>query len=209
MCLPKDASGRQNSQPLNKIGKYMVLMVMGLVLTACPPNCNSEIRDFGTLPEEALAMVPYQDGESYRFVHSAGQEINFLASRKTTEETEHWDPCGGIIYERNNTNLVPDYPIFNIILSMAKTDTTDWGAQAYLSSVTFPLANTDFYQIDHKFFDSLSIAGEWYRDVYRIKGYKYNSVKENEIFPDSLWYNTEAGILKISMSNGEFYQIVP
>ncbi len=131
-----------------------------MVLTACPPFCNSEIRDFGTLPEQALAMVPYLDGASYRFVHSGGQEINFLASRETTKETEYWDPCGGISYESNTTILVPDYPIFNISLEIAMPDSINWWIQAYISSVTFPLVNLDYYQIDHSFFDSLSISGD-------------------------------------------------
>ncbi len=194
---------------MRRKGKYLVLVLMVIVFTACPPFCDSEIRDLGTLPAEALAMVPYQDGESYRFVHSAGQEISFLASRETTQELEHWDPCGGISYESNTTILVPDYPIFSIVLGMAKTDSLHWAVQAYFSAVTFPLVNIDFNQIEHAFFDSLVIAGEWYKNVYRIMGYKYNSGPANEIHPDSLWYNTEFGILKVSMNNGEFYQIIP
>ncbi|MCP4311750.1 MAG: hypothetical protein GY790_10840 [Bacteroidetes bacterium] len=59
---------------------------MGTVLAGCPPPCTTMHTDNGSLPEEALALVPYQNGSTYRFVHSAGKEILFQTSRETSRE---------------------------------------------------------------------------------------------------------------------------
>ena len=170
--------------------KISLLVLMVIALTACPPFCNPEILDFGKLPEEALAFVPYEDGASYRFVHSAGQEIVFTASRESTEETENRDECRELRYEKNTCHLYPDYPIFSISLLIIKDDTAHWSVNAVVGSSNFLLPVNNETRVDHLFLDSLEIDGAWYKNVYRIRSWDsfYNS--GNGIRPDSLWYNS-------------------
>ena len=182
---------------------------MAVILTGCPPPCNHQTLDFGDLPEAALATVPYVDRGTYRFVHSAGQEITYTARRETTTETEYWHECSQVIFQKNTTRLTPDYPVFGFDLWIVKHDTASWSVSAAIGTSIFHLPMNHEHYSDYLFFDSLAIGGEYYRDVYQIKRSEGYNDSEDEIRPDSLWYNTGAGILKVSMNNGEFYQIDP
>jgi hypothetical protein len=52
------------------------------------------------------------------------------------------------------------------------------------------------------------VAGQWFRDVYKgIPVYSPHAIP-GEIIADTLWYNTEFGILKFTMSSGEYFEII-
>lgn len=183
---------------------------MGLVLTGCPP-CNPIYWDYGTLPAEALELVPYQDGISYTFAHSAGQEIHFLASRESIKEENYMVPCGSVSFEQNTTKLVPDYPIFNMGIMITKNDTIHYSLGISVSNTIFMLPIYEGWEKNHVYLDSLRLDHRWFYEVYRIKRHDYYSSSEEltGIFPDSLWYNSRFGILKVLMSNDEYYQVIP
>lgn len=196
---------------MEKIGKYLLFGLMVMVLTACPPNCSPVHLDYGTLPAEALELVPYQDGMNYGFMHSSGQEIHFQTHRETILEERSMDPCGSISFEKNTTKLFPDYPVFDMELVINKVDTIHYAAGIRISASSFLLPTwEEDWDENYTFFDSLTLNGVWFHEVYGIRRHEYfNSSKEpSGIYPDSLWYNTDLGILRVKMSNEEYYQIL-
>lgn len=194
---------------MRKRVKYAMIAVMTVVMTGCPPKCEYVEYDFGILNQEALDLVPYEDGKTYYLSHSAGHEIIFSCQRESSIEREYMDPCGSIVYEQNLSVLSPDYPIFDISITMRKWDTVHYSVQAYIGQSIFVLPFDYDYGIEYSYFDSLRLDENWYRDVYAIKRNAHSYNELSGIYPDSLWYNTTEGVLKVGMSNDEFYHIVP
>ncbi len=182
---------------------------MGLVLTGCPPKCEYVEYDWGTLSQEALAQVPYENGKAYSFRHSAGHEILFSCRRESNIEREFMDPCVSIVYEQNITSLIPDYPIFDMEFTIRKWDTVNYSVEAYIGHSPFVLQKNYGLGVEYSYFDSLSLDGSWYRYVYAIKRNPYSYSVPSGIYADSLWYNTSEGVIKVGMSNGEYYQKIP
>jgi len=180
-----------------------------MVLTGCPPDCEQIEYDFGTLPAEALELVPYEDGATYSLRHSAGHEILFYCQRERSIENEYWDHCVSVIYEEDITTLSPDYPIFDMAILMRKNDSIHSSVIAHIGQSNFALPHMNDYGVEYAHFDSLKLDGNWYRDVYAIKSNTSYFSNDSGIFPDSLWYNTTKGILKVGMSNDEFYRLIP
>lgn len=187
--------------------KYVMMAVMMVVLTGCPPHCEYSLIDFGTLSEEAISYSPYVDGQSYSFVHSGGQKITYLASRTREMQTEYLDRCGEISYEMDLTILIPDYPLFPCDVSIQKIDTSIFECYIRAGDSFFWFPTTSWNDVGNTFFDSIQFGDNWYREVYKMGNSWWNTNPEGLIQPDSLFYNTSFGILKILMTNGEFYEI--
>lgn len=194
---------------MGKVFKYMILGVMGLVLTGCPPNCEYSLVNFGTLSDEVLEMIPYEDGESYGFRHSEGEQLSFLATRETSMISNYWDECTEVTYASDYTIMVPDYPLFDIRIWIYKADSTRVLHQAIIGTSSFILPLTeepfeDFYQ----FYDSIYLQEKWFSDVYEIEPLYSPYQNPKSILADTLWFNTEFGILKFTMTSGEYYEIM-
>lgn len=193
---------------MSKGFKIVMIAVMGLVLTGCPPHCDYVEYDFGMLTQEALDLVPYDDGKTYSLSHSEGHKITFFCQRQSSIERSYMDPCGSMVYEQNLCILNPDYPIFDLSITIRKWDTLNYSVQAYIGQSSFLLPLNHDYGMEYSYFDSLRLDENWYRDVYAIKRNTNSYNEPSGIYPDSLWYNTAKGVLKVGMSNYEFYQIV-
>ena len=180
---------------------------MGLVLTGCPPPCEYKLIDHGTLNEGAISFSPYLEGQSYSFIHSGGQKVSFLASRTREKRTDFWDECVEVRSESDVTMLTPDYPIFTCNIAIHKTDTAWYECYISAGGSGFSLLFSSQNHTDHPYFDSLQIGQNWYREVYKIENGWWDGNPEGQIQADSIYYNTSYGILKILMSNGEFYEI--
>lgn len=192
---------------MGKIGKYLLFGLMVMVLTACPPNCEYRLIDYGLLSEEALAWSPYVDGQSYSFIHSGGQVISFTASRTREIHSEYWDECLEIRYERDYTTLIPDYPIFNCNIDMFKSDSTRFEFYVRAGGSVFGLPFSEGINIPHGYYDSLLIGPYWYKEVYTMTNHVWDGNPPGQILAHKLIYNTSYGILKILMSNDEYYEI--
>lgn len=183
-------------------------MVMGL--TACPPKCDIRYIDFGKVPEEASAMVPYLDGETYGFRHSGGQEIFFLTERDTNTITDQWDECTQLTYGSDHIRMTADYPIFDIGFWILKNDTASIYHSASIGLASFILPLTADNQPDRfNYYDSLYLMKQWFRKVYEVVPVFSTQTKPEDILADTMWYNTEFGILKFTMSSGEFFEFIP
>jgi hypothetical protein len=193
--------------------KRFLLCILSLPLLAmdCHRKCDKiTIKENGPLSEEALLLVPYQSGEDIKFIHSEGKVINFKVSRSTTQETficDH-DCCLNVNYEDNQTKLQPDYPIFSIWLNLSNfyPDMVEFYINiggGYFELPPSPALAESFSGL----VDSVVVRDQVYRNVLQMKSFRYTSANVGEIYVDSMYYNYEAGIIKIIMSNNESYEI--
>lgn len=180
---------------------------MVMVLTACPPNCEYMLVDYGLLSEEALACSPYVDGGSYSFVHSGGQIISFTASRTREIYSDFWEECLERRYEGDNTTLTPDYPIFKCNVELYKSDSSLYQLHILAGGSTFSLPFGERINSQHGYYDSLLIGPYWYKEVYTVTNNVWDRNPPGQILAYKLIYNTSHGILKILMSNDEYYEI--
>jgi len=188
--------------------KILFLAIMPFI-TACFP-CHTTLIDNGKLSDSALKLVPYQNEQIYSLQHSAGQVIHFKTQRTTTKGESRCTECckNAYQYEVNICLLTPDYPIFSITFNIANYDSTyiDCGIDIGSSNFTIP---TNKYQTENtEIIDSMIIDSFQYFNVYKLKANQYDIPEENSIFPDSLYYNLEFGILKIIMNDNESYKII-
>lgn len=192
---------------MHKTYKFYLIGFIQLVLTGCPPTCDYMLIDYGTLSEEAITCSPYMDGHSYSFIHSGGHKISFLASRTREIQSEYYDECTELRSESDLSVLSPDYPIFSCNVGIRKTDSTRYQALIWVGESSFWLPFTIQIDIGHTYFDSLQFGQRWYQEVYKIGNNWREELPEQQILADSIYYNASFGILKILMSNGEFYEI--
>ncbi|MDF1574885.1 MAG: hypothetical protein P1P86_06790 [Bacteroidales bacterium] len=187
--------------------RYILFATMGTVLTACPPPCDYHLIDFGSLSEEAISSSPYIDGQTYSFLHSEGYKISFYASRSREKQSDYYDECTEVRRESDLSTLTPDYPIFPCNIGIHKTDTARYECLIWAGGSSFWLPCTMEIDLGHSYFDSIQIGQNWYREVYKMGNNWRDGIPEGQILADSIFYNTAFGILKIEMSNGEFYEI--
>ena len=185
------------------------LIFVVVLLYGCPP-CETITLDNGPLPDSLLALVPYQDGNTYSFQHSNGQVINYTAQRATEKELMHCDHCCdyNYNYEINTTKLTPDYPVFNIHLMLSNSDTIypEFSCSIGKYFLNIPHAGNR-YSVYFDYADSLQIGNKFYKEVYKIKSYNHYQYDE-PVKVDSVFYNYTDGIILIKMSNEEYYRIL-
>ena len=98
-----------------------------------------------------------------------------------------------------------DYPAITIQLDIVHFDSISSSFGISIRNNYFE--NGDFIQ---KVFsktkpDSTLVNGKYFKDIFVFKN--YNSYNTQTLFADSLYYNTDKGIIKIFMTNGESYSI--
>jgi hypothetical protein len=188
--------------------KKWIYLIPVLILSSCWP-CDTVIIENGTLPDAALKFIPYQNGETYQFQHSNGLIINFESIRETREEWTYCTECckNEYHFEVNSTILIPDYPVFDFQFEISNEDTALYICNAFIGRNGFVIPTSE---VQYDFFervDFIVIDSKCYYEVWKLKSYGsyYN---EDTVYADSLFYNYDFGILKILMSNGEYYKIV-
>ncbi len=185
---------------------FIFILLFILVLSGCIP-CDSASLDKGSLDPEALLCVPYQDGETLSLQHSSGLLIHYSVLRQSTIEMQHPDHCGDIIqYESNKTTLSPDYPTFDIRIEIDNfSGTADYGS-VWMSRSAFIIPTKPNSEGNYDWYASFELDGQMYENVF-IFANPYVAENTLQIYVDTLYYNYEQGILKITMSNDEYYQI--
>jgi hypothetical protein len=208
-----------------RFGTLLVAMAaMMVVFTACPQQKEPIHKDFGKIPEQYLATVPYQNGDVFRMQHESDRTIiDFTVSRHRQKETgedyiplEKYKPAPNYYYdyEVDITKCTPNYPLFDVELNfsnlymMYEEEGWESARQANLYAVgaaRFPFIGEDCS--NYNVVDSLEINGRYYYDVFKLKAeeaYYYN-IEEGSIYAETYYYNYEKGLLGVIMSNGEKY----
>lgn len=218
------------TQPMNKMNRFFRIVLLPIVfgammvlLTACPQHKEPIYKDFGKIPEQYLATVPYQDGDVFRMQHESDRMvIEFTVSRHRQKETgddyiflEKHKPAPNYYYdyEVDITKCTPNYPIFDVEINFSNIYmmyeeegmASEGEKQANLfavGSARIPFIGQDLS--NYNVADSLEINGRCYYDVFKLEADYYNEV-EGTIHAETYYYNYEKGLLGVIMSNGEKY----
>ena len=111
-------------------------------------------------------------------------------------------------FERATTTLWADYPIFSISLSVNNADTLWYPVSIDIGHRGFWLVDDPLNENGYLHLDSLELDDQVYYDISLLKNTGGWGSSSNEFYTDSLYFNKQSGILKIIMSNGEYYQKV-
>lgn len=191
-----------------KIRYLPVIAILPLLVCSC--GCDEPtIIDMGLIPDSILSEVPYEDGLIYPFTHSGGKVISFTAQRTSRDEYLYCDRCCddySYRYQVNETVLTPDYPVFQLRIQLNSMDSSYYGHSIWIGRHGFYVSvrNMENFPVDYA--DSLQFNGKWYPGVYSLKNTDSYWMIQDSIRPDSLYYNFRSGIIKIVMTNGEYYQ---
>ena len=185
--------------------KITLGLLIAILFTSCWP-CNSVIIDNGNLPDSVFSLIPYQNQKKYQFEHSAGKVITFRAQRALTyEESSCAECCDVLKYQVDKTDLYPDYPISNITISLSNLDTNYIDFSLGIGRSGFAIPSNTEGLTNTELVDSVLVGDTYYYDVFKLKSFSWS--EQEGIYTDSLYYNFEYGILKLIMSNEEYYQI--
>jgi hypothetical protein len=190
-----------------KLQYLPVVTLLSLLAYGCGCYGPTEIIDLGRIPDSILSQVPYQDGQICSFTHSAGKVINFTAQRTSHDEFMECERCCDFAYKYqvNETILTPDYPVSKISIQLNSQDSTHYSHIIGIGRSGFYLTPgiPDLYPSDYA--DSLLLNGTWYTEVFSLKNSDSYWMIQDSIRPDSLYYSFHSGIIKLVMTNGEYY----
>ncbi len=189
--------------------RLLLFVSVTILLTACPRCPETILLDNGPLPDEAMQYIPYRNGQSVMFRHSHNMEVRFDVYQVKYQQTTSCAECCkyNIRYETNRTDLKPNYPLFNISLEISNIDTSFFYSYANVGSSAFSIPTNGPDQPDAERLDSALVDSVWYYDVYKL-GTSGGYQGEEVIYADTIFYNYTDGIIKIIMSNKEYYELV-
>lgn len=169
----------------------------------CTPDCGDRIPVESSLPFDASEKVAYQNDQFVIFRHSLGQEIRYKVKRDSGREegSQCDDCCTPVSYDFDQTNLIPDYPVFELGVNLTSYDSSLYSYSIQAGTSYFNLNIEDYYIL----VDSVQVGDSYFKEVYKMKN--RNDYNQQGIYPDSVYYNFSEGFLKIIMSNKEYYEI--
>lgn len=177
-----------------------------IVLQGCPPLPCDPVTSYGDpIPDSILTLIPYINGEVYQLKHSEGKVINFICSNKLIEDKQCFDCSDCFVFERNEVQLNPDYFISPIQLRITGVDDFGFDFHLWFGNSSFNFFIDENYK---KNLDSIYIAGFMLNDIVCLKNTNtgfYNS--DADLFADSLYYSYDKGIVKLVMTNGEYFEL--
>jgi hypothetical protein len=181
------------------------IIVVALLIKSCHP-CETEIIDHGSLSDEQKKIIPYFQDDTLILTHNSGFQISYICTRHLTVDYFECEECCDyrIKFEREMVTLSPNYPVFDIQFSIDNADTLHINYYCNIGQFGYYLPFAD--QFETEILDSMSINNKIYYDVYCLKAYDSGFVQDS-IRPDSLYINKTEGVLKIVISNGEYYEI--
>ena len=212
---------------MKRILFLLTAFVAVITFTGCPSK-EPEYIDLGTIPEEYLPTVPYQDGEVFYLQHESDRVvIPFKVTRYRVKSRgdnaygfddyligSKMQPAPSVYfdYEVDITTCKPDYPLFDIDIRFSN------GYMADSVYYNYP-ARHKYAQLDcHGFYASIPFIGEPTEmfkvlDSLEVNSQVYHNVFEfanqgqdlQGIYVKTVYYNYEKGVIAIDMSNGEKY----
>lgn len=179
-----------------------------LLLPGCRP-CDPQTFDMGALSADALAMVPYSNDEKTVFKHSNGKLIYFTVERNTYQRTEHMcaECCDILKFEEDITRLMPDQKVIQPELYISNADSTYIVCYIRVNQSSFQLPVHNFELEMVEMLDTMKLGTKEYYNVFCLEYQSGFYSPDTPIYIDSLYYNFDFGILKITLSNDEFYQL--
>jgi hypothetical protein len=189
-----------------------ILYIVLAMMSGCRP-CEPQMFDMGEIPQEVLDRLPYKNCENMELVHSAGRVIQFSITH-TVENKEDiicFDCCNTYLYEEARTIFHADHPVFDCSMRLNNMDTIMYFLNISIGRSFYEVPVSDSTWTYYDRVDSMRIGGRFYHKVYRLADQYHfgtDDAQEGVIAVDSLFFNFAEGILKITMTNDEYYQLV-
>lgn len=193
-------------RPFKLILKFTIIFTLILVFYGCPTPCD-EIKTniVSSISDSILNYIPYTNGDEVILEHSEGAKIIFTAQRESTTEIFYCEHCcDSWEYQIDRTILTPEYPINSIEMKLSKPDENYVGFSLRFGISTFLFSTAE---LNLSLTDSVLLNNKFFYNVYALSSEQNQNYYGNDftLFADSLYYNFELGIIKITMSNDEYY----
>jgi hypothetical protein len=180
--------------------KVLVISFLIASVGFCTPKCDEDgPSEFFTLPEDIEEIIPYSNEGEFILEHNLGTEITFEVLRDSTVDFNYCDHCCDTSYENKRIYISSDYPIFDIEINLIPYEESSYDYSITIGRDYFSLSDHENLQK----FDSVHINGLYFQNVYKLQSSSYG---DNPPEIDSLYYNFEAGIIKIIQQNGDTYE---
>ncbi len=185
----------------------IILLLLGLFGCELPCARISKVTDMGALPGEVLSIMPYEDGDELNFLYSGDTLVQLAVSRETRKQYDVFrDECNNLttIYEVDITSMAPTDSSLTIVARVANLTAIN-RYQVTVNSSTFIIPVGPNAYMDCDLIDSLQVNGTVYYDVCRL--YRIGMVEgiSDNPLADSVYFNTEFGVLDIVMEDGSRY----
>lgn len=192
-----------------------------IILSAFPTCCNDNSVEIEkvALSNEQVKLIPYSLNQKINFRHSNGFIFDFLVS----EDYYDWisdsycdECCGGeyTSYQKRVVSLKSEYPEFNISLSLdnqyyfdVNERFIDLRVNRYQSNIRYD-SNFEFICDNITCFNEVIINDKTYFNVIEteLENY-YSSNNSITLYPKTILYNKDFGIIQIKMSNNETFSL--
>ena len=189
---------------------FILVCFISVFIWSCIP-CETLNIDLPPIPDSITEIIKYKDNDVIVLEHSAGKQITFDINQRFTQEKTYCSHCcDTYTYQLFETKFTPNYPSFSINIQISSLDSTYRVIEMNIGSsncnipVVFDLENQPFTNMELK--ENVLINNVNYEEVFKIKMSSWKD-DPNIIYPDSLYYNHDIGILKIIMNNEETYTL--
>lgn len=181
--------------------KYLLaLFILGQV-GFCTRDCGTPKEEVSFLSDSTMNNIPYQDLSSFTMLHSSGTEIKYEVSKNKRQESYSCDHCCGSyqVFDQVDVFVQPQYPTFRMRISVTSEVDSSFNYSLLVGETYFSLSSASTENL----VDSLFIQNQVFKNVFAFK----SNVEEGMVYPDSVYYSTQEGFLKIVMNNGEYYEL--
>lgn len=183
---------------MKKIAAIILISILFYNFSECGRCKKISTYDSGDISKETLLMVPYTNADTLTFIHSKGSLIHFTVSRSNQKHTDS-DHCATFTTAEDRTILQPDYPLFSPQIVINQYDSSRAYVILYINRANFNISSQELK------LDSIQLQSHTYYNVWAMEGYS-EFPDSLTIKTDSVYYNTSHGILRITMTNGEWYE---
>ncbi|HSV76603.1 MAG TPA: hypothetical protein VLH37_06175 [Bacteroidales bacterium] len=191
----------------------MFLFTSLLFLTSCPPytQCDEpEVRS-ELVPDSIIDMFPHHGVNSLRYLHSGGHIISFRIETDTIHDVHWFDKCNQTKESYFVAEFTPNHPAIRMGLSIRSWSDKLFPFRIIIGSrsAEFVVGRPDNLQALRT--DSMHLNGLLWRDVMRVRltSDSFFAPTAGAVYPDSLYFSFEHGIIRVIMTNNETYTLLP
>ncbi len=176
--------------------KSIFLLILTLFfVSSCCEESHEAARYL--LTDKEKSFIPYDKGDSVKFIHSGGNEIGFeVVNEYTYLDMTHTEHCGEnyVSYEYKVAELFSVAPYLNLTLKVTPVQ-------------FYPFLEIKFNSYDFQInislppqMDSVKLGENTFYNVYKAESNMYDNP---EIHPDRVLYNKQFGVLQINFTNND------
>lgn len=181
------------------MNKFLIIFSFFFLTHCCKDGI--EINRY-YLSDTEKTIIPYVDNQIIRFVHTNGYEFDMnVIGVYTNMERTNTEHCGQnyTSFETKKVELESNIPELYISVSIMPLEFNPYmsiniNRMSYKKDISKELD-----------IDTLIINSQMYTNIYK---FETQILDTNIIYPKTILYNKDYGIIKIKMTNNEEYSII-